>query len=385
MIRIAVVSMALGLCIMIISLATGNGLKHEIREKVIGFTGHVRISAFDGNQSMESSPVPDSGEYLLAPAFQEVEHKQRYAQKAGIIKTEETLEGAALKGVGPEYRWDFLEQYLLEGKVLNLNTVEPNDSVWISATLARQLEFSLGDRFTMYFIRPGASLPQRRYFTIAGIFKTGLEEFDRSLVVADIRQTVAVAGWDSAQIGGWELFLSNPEHMTPLAHQLDLELPYDLKAESASELNPQIFQWLDLFDFNIVLITGILLVVALINLSTALLIIILDRTRMVGLLKALGASGGQIRMVFVWIAFSLVGRGLLWGTALGTGLALVQKYTGWVKLDPENYYVDTVPIALEVADLLLLNATIAVVSLLALWIPAALATRIRPILALRFE
>lgn len=385
MIRMATASLVLGMVVMLISMASGRGLQREIKHKIVGFTGDVRIVALDANESLEPSPIPDSGEYLLAPSLQGIGHMQRFAQKAGIIRTPETLEGAVLKGVGPEFKWDFFQEYLQEGQVFALNTAEPSDSVWISTQLARLLQFELGQRFTMYFIRQGASMPQRRNFTIAGIYQTGLEEFDKAMVLCDIRQVQKLSGWDSTQIAGWEIFLAHPEQSGPITRDLDAELPYDLKAESASELNPQLFQWLDLFDFNVVLITGILLVVALINLSTALLVIILDRTRMVGILQALGAERSSIRSVFQWIALRLVGRGLVWGNVLGCGLILLQQTTGFLTLDPENYYVDTVPMSLSLWGWLGLNAVVAFTSWAALWIPAWFATRIHPVLALRFN
>jgi lipoprotein-releasing system permease protein len=385
MIRMATISLVLGLVVMLISMASGRGLQREIKHKVIGFTGDLRIVALDANESLEPSPIPDSGEYLLAPSLQDAGHMQRFAQKAGIIRTKETLEGAVLKGVGPEFRWDFFESYLQEGQSFSLQTADPNDSVWISQQLGRLLQLKLGDRFTMYFIRKGASMPQRRNFTIAGIYQTGLEEFDKAMVICDLRQIQRLSGWDSTQIAGWEVFLNHPEQTASLVRDLDAELPYDLKAESAAELNPQLFQWLDLFDFNVVLITGILLVVALINLSTALLVIILDRTRMVGILQALGAERSSIRSVFQWIALRLVGRGLLWGNVLGCGLIFLQQSTGILTLDPENYYVESVPMSLSLWGWLGINAIVAVTSWAALWIPAWFATRINPVLALRFS
>ncbi|AEV31920.1 ABC-type transport system, involved in lipoprotein release, permease component [Owenweeksia hongkongensis DSM 17368] len=385
-IRISVGAIALGIIIMIVAMATGNGLRKEIRNKVIGFSGHIQILNYQPNPTYEQTPtdLPDSVLTHIS-GISGVEYIQPFAQKAGIIKTDSLFEGALLKGVNADYHWQNLAGYITEGKAPTIGQTGYNDSILISRAIADKLSLTLNDKFSMYFVREAPKPPLLRNFYISGIYQTDFEEIDNNFLIGDIKHLQRLNKWDSTEVGGYEIFLKNDDNITATNEQIRLLLPYDLDALSARQLNEQLFQWLDLFDLNIMIIIIIMIAVATINMSIALLILILERTQMVGILKALGSANGSIRRIFLINATYLILRGLFWGNLIGIGLCLLQQQFGFVKLDPTTYYVSEVSIDLNIPFLLALNGITVLICLICLILPSYLITRISPVKAIRFD
>lgn len=371
---------------MIIALATGNGLRKEIRNKVIGFNGHIQILHYQPNPIYEQSPtaLPDSLINLLQQRF-DIDRMQAYAQRAGIIIKDDFFEGQVMKGVGAGYNWSEVNKYLTEGHRLHLNDSTYNDSILISNRLASRLDLELNERVSMYFVRGGGRPPLLRRFYIAGVFQTDFEDIDNNLVIGDLQHIQRINKWEDDQVGGYEIFLEDAERAGEVAQQIRTLLPYELDALSARQINEQLFQWLDLFDLNIIIIILIMVVVATINMSIALLILILERTQMIGILKALGSVNGSIRRIFLINAGYLILRGLFWGNLIGVGLCLLQQEFKLVKLDPATYYVSAVSIDLNLWHLLILNLVTMLICIICLVLPSFLVTRISPVKAIRFD
>jgi len=371
---------------MIIALATGNGLRNEIRSKITGLGGHIQILNYQPNPTYEQSPV-SLGDSLLGQIYQSkgVKHIQKVSRKAGIIKQEELFEGAILKGIDSTFNWQFFEQYLQEVSILHISGNTYNDSVIISESLTNKLQLKLGDKFSMYFVRPSPKPPLLRYFYVAGIYKTDFEEIDNNYLLGDFKHVTRLNGWDNKQAGGYEIYLESESAMLEKAIEIRAMLPFEYDALTARQLNEQLFQWLDLFDLNIVIILVIMIIVATINMSIALLILILERTQMIGILKALGSHNLSIRKIFLISAGNLIVRGLFWGNLIGIGLCFIQQQFGLIKLDPTTYYVSEVSIDINILHILLLNLGTVIICLISLVLPSYVITRISPVKAIRFD
>ncbi len=379
-------AIALGIIIMIIALATGNGLRNEIRSKITGFGGHIQILNYQPNPTYEQDPITIGDSLLLTiQNLEGVTHIQKIARKAGIIKQQELFEGAILKGVDSTFNWQFFESYLQEGNSLNLSGKTYNDSVIISQNLANKLSLQLHDKFSMYFVRELPKPPLLRYFHVAGIYKTDFEEIDNNYLLGDLKHVLRLNRWEKDQAGNLEIYLSDEDLMLEKTLAIRAILPFEYDALTARQLNEQLFQWLDLFDLNILIVLIIMIVVATINMSIALLILILERTQMIGILKALGSYDLSIRKIFLLSAANLIAKGLLWGNIIGIGLCLLQQYFGLIKLDPSTYYVSEVSIDLNLFHLILLNAGTVLICLASLVLPSFVITRISPVKAIRFD
>lgn len=407
-IRISIWAIAIGIIIMIIAMATGNGLRKEIRNKVIGFSGDIQILNYQPNATYEQIPasISDSVQRLIL-SRDEVVSIQPVGQKAGILKTDDLFEGAILKGIDSNYDWSNLHPYISEGSGIKINDTAYNDSILISKTLAQRLKIGVHERISMYFVRQAPKPPLLRKFYISGIFHTDFEAIDNNFIIGDLKHIQRLNGWDSNQVGGYEIFLEEEgfqEYMQQVlrsflpsskrtfdqdqieqAKKIRVLLPYELDALPARKLNEQMFQWLDLFDNNTLVVIFIMIIVATINMSIALLILILERTQMVGILKALGSHNGSIRKIFLINAGYLIFKGLFWGNVIGIGLCLLQKQFGLIKLDPTTYYVSQVSIDLNLGSLLMLNLLTVVICLICMVLPSYLITRISPIKAIRFD
>ncbi len=385
-VRISVWAIAIGVIIMIIALATGNGLRKEIRGKVTGFGGDIQILNYQPNPTYEQGPsqLADSSLARLkrAPG---IKYLQPFGRKAGIIINDELFEGVILKGVDHTYHWQSIRNYLRAGIIPDYQHGDFNDSVLISQSLADRLELELNQRFNMYFVRQDGRPPLLRKFYAAGIYQTDFEEIDNNFIIGDLRHLQRLNRWDSSQVSGYELFIDEPDKATATAAEIRLALPFDLDAITARKLNEQLFQWLDLFDLNIIIVIGIMIIVATINMSIALLILILERTRMIGILKALGSANGSIRRIFLINSAFLIGRGLLYGNLIGIGLCLLQQEFKLVKLDPAVYYVGAVSIDLNPWHILALNLGTMLICLVCLVLPSLIITRISPVKAIRFD
>lgn len=386
-IKIAISAIAIGMVMMIISVATGIGLQQKIREKVSAFNGHIIISNYDDNQS-EGSVTPISTHQDFYPEFKSVEgisHIQAVASKAGIIRTETAFEGIIFKGVGKDYQWDNIKEYLIKGKLPDVS-YELNNQVIISEYLANRLNLKVGDRFNTFFMKDDSrQLPNLRVFEITGIYNSGFQEFDSAYIIGDIRHLQRINKWNPDQVGSFEVFVDNFNNIKAKGAEVYDQTSSTLDTQTIVEKFYYIFEWLQLFDFNIIVILAVMILVATINMVVALLVLILERTQMIGILKALGASNWMVRKVFLYNAFYLIIRGLLWGNVIGIGLCLIQQYFGIIKLNPENYYVNEAPIYLNWMYIAALNIGTVLICLLVLLIPSYIITKISPVKAIRFD
>lgn len=386
-IKIAIAAIAIGMVMMIISVATGIGLQQKIREKVSAFNGHIIISNYDNNQS-EATLTPISKNQKFYPKFNSVagiSHIQAVATKAGIIRTEKAFEGIIFKGVGTDYKWDNIQEYLIAGHLPNVSS-QLNSEVVISQFLADRLELKVGDAFNTFFIKENQNqLPNIRRFKITGIFNSGFQEFDATYIIGDIRHVQRMNKWTPNQIGAFEIFVQDFDQIQSVGEEVYQQTPSNLDSKTIIEKYSYIFDWLLLFDFNIIIILGVMILVATINMVVALLVLILERTQMVGILKALGANNWSVRKIFLYNAFYLIVRGLLWGNCIGIGVLLIQKHFGIIQLNPENYYVNQAPVYFNLGYIAALNLLTVGVCFLVLLIPSYIITKISPIKAIRYE
>lgn len=386
-IKIAIAAIAIGMVMMIISVATGIGLQQKIREKVSAFNGHIIISNYDNNQS-EATLTPISKNQKFYPKFNSVagiSHIQAVATKAGIIRTEKAFEGIIFKGVGTDYKWDNIQEYLIAGHLPNVSS-QLNSEVVISQFLADRLELKVGDAFNTFFIKENQNqLPNIRRFKITGIFNSGFQEFDATYIIVDIRHVQRMNKWTPNQIGTFEIFVQDFDQIQSVGEEVYQQTPSNLDSKTIIEKYSYIFDWLLLFDFNIIIILGVMILVATINMVVALLVLILERTQMVGILKALGANNWSVRKIFLYNAFYLIVRGLLWGNCIGIGVLLIQKHFGIIQLNPENYYVNQAPVYFNLGYIAALNLLTVGVCFLVLLIPSYIITKISPIKAIRYE
>ena len=386
-IKIAISAIAIGMIMMIASVATGIGLQQKIREKVSAFNGHVIISNYDNNQS-EVTLVPISKKQDFYPKFNsvpEVTHIQAIASKAGIIRTETAFEGIILKGVGTDYQWNNLKEYIVSGKLPDFSK-GINQEVVISQFLANRLNLKVGDSFNTFFIKEDQNqLPNSRRFKITGLFDSGFQEFDATYIIGDIRHIQRMNKWKPDQVGAFEVFVNDFNNIEAIGEKVYEQTSSTQDTKTIVEKYSYIFEWLKLFDFNIIIILAVMILVATINMVVALLVLILERTQMIGILKALGASNWSVRKIFLYNAFYLIVRGLFWGNLIGISLLLLQQYFGIITLNPENYYVNQAPVYLNWGYILLLNLLTVTVCFLVLLIPSYIITKISPVKAIRFD
>jgi lipoprotein-releasing system permease protein len=386
-IKIAIAAIAIGMVMMIVSVATGIGLQQKIREKVSAFNGHIIISNYDNNQS-EATLTPIAKNQEFYPKFNSVagiSHVQAIATKAGIIRTEKAFEGTVFKGVGEDYQWSNIKEYLVAGRLPNLSS-QLNSEVVISQFLADRLQLKVGDAFNTFFIKENQNqLPNIRHFKITGIFNSGFQEFDATYILGDIRHIQRINKWSPNQIGAFEIFVDDFDQIQSVGEEVYQQTPSNLDSKTIIEKYSYIFDWLQLFDFNIIVILGVMILVATINMVVALLVLILERTQMIGILKALGANNWSVRKIFLYNALYLIFRGLLWGNGIGIGVLLIQKYFGIIQLNPENYYVNQAPVYFNWGYILALNLLTVTVCFVVLLIPSYLITKISPVKAIRYD
>lgn len=389
-IRIAMIGIALGLAVMILSVAIVIGFKKEVRNKVIGFGSHIQITNFDNNSSYQTMPIAVSDFFLVALKERSgIRHVETFATKPGILKTETDFQGIVLKGVDRQYDWSFFQKNLKEGEVFQLDSAKRSSDVIISRYLSDLVGLKVGDSFLTYFVEEDV---RARKFHITGIYETGFADYDKLFVIADIRQVKRLNGWSDDQVSGVELLVDDYGQVDSLAENLYFELMDKQDREgntyyvrSIKELNPMIFSWLEVLDINVVVILVLMLAVAGFTMISGLLIIILERTNMIGILKALGENNRSIRKIFLYVSFFLIGKGMLWGNVIGISLCLLQSYTHLIKLDSSIYYLDAVPVDLNVVSLALLNIGTLLVSMLMMLGPSYLITRISPAKSIHFE
>ncbi len=371
----------------IISIATGIGLQQKIRQKVSAFNGHIIISSFTGNQS-DVSTNPISINQKFYPNFktlQGIRHVQAVASKAGMIRTETAFEGIVYKGVGGDYDWSNIKEYLVEGRIPNLKG-NLNTEILISQFLANRLDLKLGDSFNTFFMKEDTNkMPKSRRFKIVGIFNSGFQEFDSSFILGDIRHIQMINRWQPNEVGSFEVFVDDFSMIKEKTNEVYDEIPSTLNAQPITEKLYYIFEWLELFDFNIIVILIIMIIVATINMIVALLVLILERTQMIGILKSMGANNWSIRKIFLYNAFYLILRGLFWGNLIGVGLLVLQKQFEIIKLNPESYYVTVAPVDINLLYILALNVGTVIICLIVLLVPSYIITKITPAKTIRFE
>lgn len=383
-IRIAIIAVALGLIVMILAIAIIIGFKHEISSKVIGFGGHIQVSNFDNNYSYEVIPIEQDPALLKQlKSIPGVKHMQIFGNKPGIIKTENDIQGVVLKGIGRDFDWDFFKEKMINGSILQLSDTAISNDILISKKLASLLKLETGNDVRMYFIID--DLIRARRFTIKGIYETGLEDFDKMFVLCDIGQIQKLNSWESNQVAGFEILVNDLKNLDQVANGVYKFIPYDTNAQTIKEIYPQIFDWLKLQDMNVIIILTLMILVAIITMISALLILILERTNTIGLLKALGYKTWNIRKIFLIIASNIALKGIFWGNLIGLSLAFVQKYSGIIKLSQESYYVSVVPIQINFFYLLVLNIATLLITIMALVIPSVIISAISPVKAIRYE
>jgi len=383
-IRIAIVSVALGIAVMIVSIAIVTGFQKQIREKIVGFGSHIQIAKFDSNNSFEFEPVSKNQTfYKEIKKTKGIRNIQVFATKAGIIKTSEQIQGVVFKGVGEDFDWSFFSDKLVQGKAFSTLDTVANDSVIISQNLADLLKIKLGEPLRMYFIIDNVTRARR--FNVSGIYNTGLAEFDLKFILGDIRQIQKLNDWSSDSVSGFDIYIDNFSELDNMGKAVYKSAGYEMNARTIRDLYPQMFDWLDLQDMNVIIILVLMVLVSGMAMISTLLILILERTSMIGVLKALGARNLSIRRIFLYNAAYIIGKGMLYGNIAGISICLLQSGFNIVSLPQESYFMSVVPINLNVFHILLLNAGTLTACTLMLLLPSFVITRISPVKAIRFE
>ncbi len=404
-IRFAVITVALSVSVMIISTALMSGFKYEIKQKIFGFWAHIHLSDASLNQAFtDASPIDKNQPFILSldtisqvgfyttteddkevfvQSKKGIRHVQAYGIIPGIIKVRDEIEGVILKGVDKNFDWKFLKKYIQRGRPLALSDSTLSREILISEQTAKRLKIDTGSTFLM--VIPQKSDYLKRRFTVCGVYKTGLEEYDTRFALIDLRQVQKLRGWKDNEVSGIEVFIDDLADLDIINEYIYYDLPTNMYSETVKDKFPENFEWLELQDINGVVIISLMLVVAIINMITALLILIIERAQMVGILKALGDSNGEIRKIFLYYAGYIMIWGLFWGNLLGIGISLAQKYFEFIRLSEADYYLSVAPIQINIGTILLLNVGTLVITLIALILPTYMVTKIDPVRAIRFK
>jgi lipoprotein-releasing system permease protein len=383
-VRIAIIGIMLGLGVMILSLAIVRGFKQEIREKIRGFSGDLQVVKVDLNNSSENSPFrANPGFVQKAESLPYITKVMPFATKPGIIKSKGEIEGVELKGVDKTYDWSILKKNMVAGHVIDFaDTTEAKKQLLISQVIADRLRLKLGDKVLIYFVQEPLRV---RPFIITGIYSLGIEDVDKSYVIGDISLIIRLNNWHPDEIGGYEIKADDFDRLDEANESIGALLPLKLKSYTLMDNYPTIFAWLGLLDGNTKVVLVLMILVAVINMISALLIMILERTSTIGILKAMGANNWTIQKVFLYNAFYLIGLGMLLGNMFGFGLGYFQYHTHFFKLDQASYYMNFVPIQFNWLDMILLNIGTLIICLLVMIGPSTLVTKITPVTAIRFK
>ena len=383
-INISIMAIAIGLTVMIISTSIVDGFQREIRNKVIGFGSHIQITNFDSQNTYEASPINKNQPfYPSIDSVKGIHHIQVFATKAGIIKTKEEIYGVVVKGIGEDFDWSFFKDKIIDGTTFSIKKTLENN-ILISKKIADKMKLYVGDKIFVYFIQQNGQL-RPKDFIVKGIYQSGLEQFDKLYVITDIQHIQKRNNWDKSQVGGFEILINNYDQIDELGEYVYNNIGYDLHATTIKELNPDIFNWLNYQDYNVTIIIILMIIVAAINIISALLILILERTNMIGILKAIGMPNWSVRKIFLYNAAYLIIKGLFWGNIIGLSLCLIQQKTGVLTLPEESYYVATVPIEFNFLKILSLNIGTLGICILLLLIPSVVITKISPVKAIRYD
>jgi len=383
-IRIAIISVALGLAVMIISVAIVTGFQKQIQNKIIGFGSHIQIAKYDSNNSYEFRAINKNQQfYQTLTKTPGIKHIQSFATKAGIIKTPDQIQGVVFKGLGSDFDWSFFNDKLIAGNHFSTIDTIAGTSVIISKNLADLLKIKVGDPFRMYFIIDNVARARR--YTVSGLYNTGLSEFDLKFIFGDIRQIQKLNSWTQDSVSGFDVYIDDFKELDKMGKLVYDEVGYEMNARTIRELYPQMFDWLDLQDMNVIIILVLMILVSGMAMISTFLILILERTSMIGLLKALGSRDRSIRTIFLYNAAYIIGKGMLYGNLVGITLCLLQKYFNIVPLPQESYFMAYVPINLNLIHLLLLNIGTLTACTMMLVLPSYIITRISPVKAIRFD
>ena len=390
-IRIATVGVAIGLAVMIITVSVILGFKHSIRDKVVGFGSHIQITNFVTQQTAVPAPICISDTLMRnLKKIPNVRHVECYTMTQGILKTDSDFLGVAFKGVGEDYDLSFIRQNMQEGKLPTFSSKKSSNQVVVSRKMADKLHLHVGDKVFAYFI--AYDDVRARRFTISGIYQSNMKQFDEVLCLTDLRTTSRLNDWESDQCSGAEILVKDFERIDEtnmaviqlLKHHTD-RYGETLASQTIFEAYPQIFSWLSLLDINVWIILALMICVAGFTMISGLLIIILERTQMIGILKALGAHNKTVRHTFLWFAAFIISQGLLIGDVIGVGLVVLQQQTGFIHLDPASYYVDTAPMELNIPIIVILNVATLLISVFVLIAPSYLVSHIQPVKAMQFD
>ena len=385
-IKIAITAIALGIIIMLIAVATASGLQTKIRDKMAGFKGHVQIVNYDNNNS-DVSTTPINIEQDFYPEFKNIEgikNVQIFASKGGIIRTNTDFEGIVFKGVSSDYDWSFFKEYLIAGAFPDFDQSRTKE-VLLSQTIMNRLQLKLNDTIAATFLKTTSSkLPSNRKYRICGIYNSGFAPFDKNMMIGDIREVQRLNKWTENQVGGFEVLLNNFNDIEEKSEQIYRDISGTLNANSITKLYPTVFEWIKLFDNNVWFIIGIMILIAGINMITALLVLILERVQMIGILKALGSHNASIRKIFLYNASYLILKGLFWGNIIGLSIIGVQYFFNVITLNPETYYVAVMPVHISIGVILALNIGTLVLCFLMLIIPSFIITKINPSKSIKF-
>ncbi len=392
-VNIALFGIVLGLVVLILSVAIVTGYKSEVARKVIGFGSHLQIDNLDSNQSYETSPISQNQPFIQElKAIPGIRHIQIFATKPGIIRTNDEIQGVVLKGIGPDFDWSFFQENKVSGEPFLVQDTIRSNQVWVSKQMADLLKLKLGDDLTMFFIHESEAIPRQRKFQLAGIYKTSLEEFDRMFVLVDINHIRKLNNWRNDEVSGFEILVNDFNELPKeekavrdlLLRNTNADSPV-LQVVSIKQKYRHIFDWLSLLDMNVWVILILMVMVAGFNMVSSLLVIILERTQMIGILKAMGARNWSIRNIFLYFSVLLILKALVWGNILGIGICLLQQYSHIMKLDPSSYFLDFVPIKLDVWHIVLLNVGTIVITIMMLLVPSYFITKVSPEKTIRFE
>lgn len=398
-VTIGVSGIALGVAVMIITMAVVTGFQKQIIDKITTFTSHLQINDYDPNQSLEPNPITFDNELLKKiESADNVKHIQAFATKNGILKTKTENEGIVLKGVSTDYDWNYLKPYVTEGNVLNINKDSISKDIFISQTLADKLHLKLNQKLLVYFMTKkklsdttfnGKNYidyePRVRDFYVKGIFNTGFSDFDKNLVFVDLKQIQKLNYWKENEVAGYEVYLNDFKLLEPSLENLNDVIGYNYTIASVKQLQSSIFSWLDMIDVNAVIIITLMVLVAAINMISALLILILERTNLVGILKALGLDNASVRKIFFHVSLQLLIKGLLFGNLIGVGFCILQSQFQFLSLNPATYYLDAVPINISIIHILLINLGTIITCLVMMFLPTLILNKITPIKAIRFS
>jgi len=383
-IRIAIFGIVLGIVAMLLSVMVVTGFKNEITRKVTGFVADYRISAFNNSDSFEEAPVLiDKTKIAEIKSISGVSHIQAFILKAGLLKTEEDIQGVVLKGIDKDFDNNFFQEKLIGGTIPNLHDSSSSKFVLLSENLSKKLQLKTGDSFLVFFIQEDRKV---RKLTVSGIYNTGLsEEFDNLYLLCDIKLLQQINNWKNQEVGGYEVFAKNGHDEEKVFEALYKKAGYSLNTKSTKDLYPQLFNWLELQNLNVIVIIGLICLVAGITMISTLLILIMENTKEIGILKSIGANDRFIGNVFGSVALYILLKGLIIGNIIALGLAYLQLKTGIVSLPEESYYLSQVPINFTIPGILLINGIVFITGILIMMIPAKIISGINPIKVLRFD